>query len=335
MRRPLVVVGLALAMAASWWAATSAYLKYGVRVNGQAVTLRWSSSPIRYFLNDQNLPAGMTATAFQSAVNSAFGTWSGVQGANVKFQHVGNIGSLPFDEDGVSVIGYLPRPDLDRVLGATTYVVDASTGAVVESDIFFNAAYPWSTAAAGDSSGYDLQSIALHEIGHLLGLGHSALGETELRATGGRRVIASGAVMFPIAFSAGNIEGRTLKADDIAGISDLYSTEKFNNETGSITGHVTRNGQGLYGAHIVAFNPSTGKMVANFSLGTNGAFAIAGLDPGPYVVRVEPLDDADLTSFFPATTTVDVAFNVTYLDRLAIVPKGGNAGPFDIAVTPR
>ena len=32
-----------------------------------------------------------------------------------------------------------------------------------------------------------------HEIGHFLGLGHSAIGETEIRPEGGRRVLGSGA----------------------------------------------------------------------------------------------------------------------------------------------
>jgi hypothetical protein len=76
-------------------------------------------------------------------------------------------------------------------------------------------------------------------------------------------------------------------------------------------------------------------MVATFTLHDAGEFAIAGLSPGPHVIRVEPLDDADLTSFFPEARAVDVAFAVTYLSQLAIVPKGGNAGPFTIEVAPR
>ena len=221
------------------------------------------------------------------------------------------------------------------VLGATTFVVDVVSGEIVESDIFFNTTFPWSTASGGEVGRYDLESIALHEIGHLLGLGHSALGETELRAGGGRRVIASEAVMFPIAFSPGSIEGRILRADDIAGVSDVYESTGFLAQRGSVSGRVTKNGQPVFGAHVVAFNPATGKLVGNFALGTNGDFAIAGLDPGPHVLRAEPLDDADLTSFFPEDRVVDLQFKVTYLDRLAIVPKGGNAGPYEIKVTAR
>jgi hypothetical protein len=332
--RASLAVLLGVLSAAAWVVTGAAYLKYGVRVNDRTLALRWNTLPIRYFLNDQ-VPAGVTPAAFENVIQRACATWAGVPTAGVSFRFVGTISAPPFAEDGVSSIGFLARPELDRVLGATQYVVDEQTGAIVESDIFLNTTFPWSTASAGDIGRYDVESIALHELGHLLGLGHSALGETELRAGGGRRVIASGAVMFPIAFSAGSIEGRTLRADDIAGVSDLYDGPGFLSETGSLNGRVTKNGAGVYGAHVVAFNPETGKLVGTFTLADDGAFAIAGLDPGTHIVRVEPLDDADLNSFFGEGHVVDVQFNVTFLDKLAVVPRGGNAGPFEIKVAAR
>jgi hypothetical protein len=173
----------------------------------------------------------------------------------------------------------------------------------------------------------------LHEIGHLSGLGHSAIGETELLATGGRRVIGAEAVMFPIAFPAGNISGRELKADDIAGISDLYPDGNFKAVTGSISGRVTKDGQGLFGAHVVAFDPATGHLVGNLSLNDQGEFSIAGLSPGPRIIRVEPLDDADLDSYFDtSTTTVDLDFRVSFLNRLVVVPRGGDSGAIEVKV---
>ena len=60
-----------------------------------------------------------------------------------------------------------------------------------------------------------------------------------------------------------------------------------------MSGRVTKNGQGVYGAHVVAFNLATGAMVGGFSLDSQGSFVIGDLRPGPYIVRTEPLDDGD------------------------------------------
>src|SRR4029077_6718449 len=130
---------------------------------------------------------------------------------------------------------------------------------------------------------YDLESVALHEIGHFSGLGHSALGETELRDTGGRRVLAAEAVMFPIAFAPGTTAARTLKADDIAGISDVYPETEFQQNFGSVSGHVTKDGEGVFGARVVAFDRARRTMVGSFSLNAQGQFSIAGLSPGIHV----------------------------------------------------
>ena len=77
-------------------------------------------------------------------------------------------------------------------------------GEVLEADIFLNSSFSWSVANGGDAGRQDVESIALHELGHLHGLGHSMLGETELIG-GGRRVIGAEAIMFPIAFASGSV----------------------------------------------------------------------------------------------------------------------------------
>lgn len=326
-------VALVLAGWLAYGAPVAAYVKFGTLIGGRQITLKWNRLPVRYFVNDQGLPA-LSSVEYRAALDRAFAAWEAVASSAVTFQSGGLTSSLPTESDGITTIGFMPRPDLDRVLGATSFVIDAVTGEVLEAGIFFNSSFLWSTSATGEAGRYDFESIALHEIGHLVGLGHSALGETEVRV-GGRRLIAAEAAMFPIAFSAGSILGRRLTADDVAGVSDVYPTAAFQTDTGSISGRVTKDGRGLFGAHVAAFNPSTGKLVGNFSLTADGEFAIAGLDPGSYVVRVEPLDDADLTSFFPEGANVDVGFRATYADRLAVVPRGGNAGPFEIKVSAR
>ena len=323
-------VGLMIALIFAHSNPAAAYLKFGVRVGDRTVTLKWAQTPVRYYVSSQSV-AGVSTDAFRTAVGRAFATWQALPSASITYEFAGFTSALPNEDDGMSTLGFLEKPELDRVLASTSFLIDDATGALIEADIFFNSAFPWSVAENGETGRFDVQSIALHEIGHMSGLGHSALGETELRESGGRRVIASEAVMFPIAFAAGSIAGRTPRADDIAGMSDLYPDGDFG-QLGSISGRVTRDGRPLFGAHVVAFDPASGALVGNFTLNAQGQFSIDGLSAGPHILRVEPLDDADIDSFFESTRTVDLEFRVTYANRLIVVPRRGDSGPVDIEV---
>lgn len=325
-RLVLIVAALIVAVAAP----IGAYLKLGTLVGTRTQSLRWRDFPVRYFINNNGVQL-VTPQQFQAAIGRAFDTWRSVPTTQISSEFVGFVQAQPFVADGASVLGFQNRPDQDRTLAATTFTVDVTDGRILESDIFFNSAFPWSVAEGGVSDRFDVESIALHEIGHLLGLSHSALGETELMA-GGRRVIAAEAVMFPIAFSRGNIAGRTLRADDIAGISDIYPTSAFSRDFGSISGRVTKSGRGVKGAHVVAFSTQTGMLIGGFTLNDNGDYVIAGLSSGTYILRAEPLDDGDINSFFDEDFDVDVDFRVAFHDRIVAVPRGGGVRSVEIKV---
>lgn len=334
MRRWLWRLAFGIAAGMAIWGTPTpahAYLKLGTESGGQPVALRWRQMPVSYFVNASTAD-GVTPDAFQQAIERAFATWDAVPSASIAFRFAGETTAAPGDDDGRSTLGFLDEPDLEGVLASTSFVVDVTTGEILEADIFFNSHFAWSTAASGDPGRYDVETIAVHEIGHLGGLGHSALGETELTATG-RKVIAAESVMFPLAFSAGSVTNRRLRADDVAGISDLYPTSTFTASTGSLSGRVLRAGQGVFGAHVVVFNLASRALVGGFTLNAQGQFSIGGLSPGPYVVRVEPLDDADSTSFFDAELPADTDFRATIHRRLVVVPRGGDSGVVDVLVS--
>lgn len=326
----LVAVALTAALMGVSSVPVAAYLKLGSKVGTRTITLKWSQMPIRYFVTDRGT-SGVTSAQLQQTVTRAFGTWDAVPSARLSSAFAGFTLASPSSGDGATVIGFQNRPELDRTLGATSFMVDTVSGAILESDIFFNSTFAWSVAAQGEASTFDLESIALHEIGHLHGLAHSAIGETELRS-GGRRVIASESVMFPVAFSTGNISGRTLKADDIAGIGDIYPATSFTRDSGSISGKVTKSGKGLLGAHVVAFNTRTKTLIGGFSLSDDGSFVVAGLEPGPHIIRVEPLDDGDIESFFDLTLNIDIDFRPQFYQKIVVVPKGGGTSGVELKV---
>jgi hypothetical protein len=49
-------------------------------------------------------------------------------------------------------------------------------------------------------------------------------------------------------------------------------------------------------------------------------------------VRVEPLDDADVSSFLDTSLTVDVDFKPAFYTKLVTVPRGGTARNVDLKV---
>ncbi len=87
------------------------------------------------------------------------------------------------------------------------YVSQAGDDRIYDADVYTNTAQPlYSSREAGCSGEYDIDGIMAHEVGHVIGLGHSNV---------------SGATMYP-SVSACNTGNRTLAADDIAARDDLY-----------------------------------------------------------------------------------------------------------------
>jgi hypothetical protein len=333
MRRGLLVrFGATLLFVIAGLQTGEAYLRISNLVGDQRVPVTWAERPVDYFVSDRSV-GGVSVVAFEAALQRATSSWASAPGSAINFRYLGRTAAQPLELDGRNTVGFLTRTDLEGVVGLTATLTDVISGELIEADMFLNAAYDWSVADAGEEGRFDVESIALHEFGHMLGLSHSALGYFEVTDTEAR-LAATEAVMFPFAFDPGSTAGRQLKADDIAGVAEIYPESTHAADTASIRAHVQLGGRDVFGAHVMAFNPLTGLMVGGFVL-ESGIVTITGLQPGPYVLRLEPVDDDDVSSYFDDLPPVDVGFKNKFVDRLVYAQSGTTPGAVEITLEAR
>jgi hypothetical protein len=230
-------------------------------------------------LSTTNRPAEL------NAIRAAFAQWQAVSGTKVKFEESG-AAFFPSDVnplDGQNVIVWLNANRLvngNRTFfpitarGLTILSTSDSDETIAEADIVLNRSLPWTTDFNSIALGpLFVESVALHEIGHLLGLNHATLG---------------GATMFWT--SAGGIDHAAgLSPDEVTGLRALYGTAAGAATVGRLTGTVTMNGAAVLGA-VVTLEDANGNAIASAPTLANGSYTLGGLPPGAYTVRVTPLD---------------------------------------------
>jgi len=102
-----------------------------------------------------------------------------------------------------------PYASSAATLALTTVTYNVKTGEIFDADVELNSVE--SAITVGDQNvQYDLDSIITHEAGHFLGLAHSC----EQQAT-----------MY-VSYKLGDVSLRTLEADDVAGICEIYPPGK-------------------------------------------------------------------------------------------------------------
>ena len=261
--------------------------------NGSGSQLfRWpSGTTITYVINSQgnpNHPAELNRPALVGSFN-AWNTVMQANGINVRFADGGNTNFNTAGCDQVNLVSFtatlnLPpgvlaiaqsftAPSAGPIGGCGPTNIQAFAGQVLDSDMIFNDKLIFVTnglVRSDNKETFDLEPVALHEAGHMLGLHHSAI---------------PSAIMNP---SEGLGAPRTLTPDEIAGINAVYGT---NGPGGSITGRITDgNGTGVLGAHVVATDATTGQTFASVLSNADGSYTIVGIVPGSYTVFVEPMD---------------------------------------------
>lgn len=180
----------------------------------QFIGYRWPDGPIPVRLQLGTPPAPLLdgATDWADVAESAFADWNRQQ-SSVSFVAVRDANSPVASGDGVNSLAF--RPDLfgmyldARILAITVGFVSPATGRATEQDVIFNATVSWNSYRGQLRTGLqDFRRIALHELGHVLGLDHPDQAAP---------VQVVDAVMNS---SPTYVDG--LKPDDIAGARTLY-----------------------------------------------------------------------------------------------------------------
>lgn len=137
--------------------------------------------------------------------------WNGAGAGTVVNATVGSISSFRLG-DGIPMLNFRDPTGAcsGNCLAATFtgYYTRRSNGTyrIYDADIVTNTAHAWASLGESCSGEFYIEGVMVHEVGHLLGLGHTSVG---------------GATMYPSVSSCNNGPATT-ESDDEAAIRDLY-----------------------------------------------------------------------------------------------------------------
>ncbi len=331
-RRALLGAAAVVVLAAP----ASAYLPLTLRVvDGVPVVARWSpaSFPVT-FIGSEGLSGDLPVADQVAAIEGAMGAWNAVATSASNLQYGGEGAVQAGLLDGINAIEFSDDPALDFDSSvATTFLFTDADGTILEVDILVNnRRFQFNTD--GGVIGLDLQTVLTKELGHALGLDNSPVG-TASGGAGGVEIDETSAVMFAITRGVGQT-ARVLTDDDIAGISAMYPAGA---SRGGISGRITVEsvGLGVFGAHVVVFDPVDQLLVGTLTL-PDGSYSIQGLPPARYVMRVQPLSENglgldDFGGIYAAGDDgVGFTFLSVFLDRPIDVMAGVTVGGVDLEV---
>lgn len=180
---------------------TSAELQPDYQLNGDSWIFPLAA-PIEFKINPNT--ADVSGNGESNAINNAVAAWEAASG--IDFTNTGTSSINVADpNDFINTIFWAatPNPAHTFLAKASWYEYVNAPGEIVGFDVHFNTDHQWATSAT--TGRFDIESVALHEIGHAIGLDHTA---------------SSAEVMFSSLTPA--TLHRTLGSGDVAGAQLLY-----------------------------------------------------------------------------------------------------------------
>lgn len=167
----------------------------------------WQNLPITYYIN-QNGSNDIAFPTLVQIIDSSYGAWEEPCCSRFRAQYGGTTQATAVTNSNRIVLSWEesswdPRFGSQNVTIGVTLTSVWNDCTIADAPILFNGV---GFVFTNTGSGTDLQSIATHEIGHMLGLGHSSVYQATMYAS-----------------YAGGTGARTLHQDDTDGVCALYN----------------------------------------------------------------------------------------------------------------